>query len=490
MSISQTLANANSGLVAIARRAGVTSNNIANALTPGYSRRDATLAEQVLAGSGVGVRVAGVARATVPAVTAERRIADADLASSGARAEAATKLSRLFGGPEDLNGLVARYAAFETSLRALADNPQSGAAQAAATSAARELTLAFNRIAAEQQTMRQQADADIARGVAGTNRALGEIDQLNQAIVKGRASGADVAALEDRRETLIDEVNAFIPVRPLARGDGAYDLMTPEGGVFLIAGSARPIEFNASGLMTAQTAYQGGAGSLSGLTIGGADVTPGGPGAQQIKSGAAAGLFAVRDDIVPDAARRLDALAEDMILRFSDPSVDPTLPPGAPGIFTDDGGALAPSYVPGLAARLTLNPIVDPTAGGDPAKFRDGLGSSAPGPAGDDSVIRNLLGALTATGSQPAALGASRSFNPAEAAAFVASLAAADRVDRESAQASASALAQGLEDAETLQTGVDTDRELQNLLIIEQAYAANARVIEAVGEMMDALMRI
>jgi flagellar hook-associated protein 1 FlgK len=489
MSISQTLANANSGLAAAARRAGVISNNIANALTPGYSRRETSLAEQVVAGTGAGVRVAGIARATAPAVTAERRIADAGLASSEARAEAATKLSRLLGGPEDANGLVARYAALERSLRALADNPQSGAAQAAAANAARDVANAFNRIAVEQQTIRQQADAEIARAVAATNRAIVEIDQLNQAIVMGGASGADVAALEDRRDSLIDQVNAFIPVRPLARGDGAYDLMTPEG-VFLIAGSARPIEFSASGLITAQTAYLGGAGSLSGLTVGGVDVTPGGPGAQQIASGAAAGLFAVRDDIVPDAARRLDALAEDLILRFSNPGVDPTLPAGAPGIFTDDGNALASGYTPGLAARLTLNPIVDPNAGGDPAKLRDGLGSSAPGPAGDDSIIRNLLGALIATGAQPAALGASRSLNPAEAAAFVASLAAANRVDTESVHASASALAQGLKDAESLQIGVDTDRELQNLLIIEQAYAANARVIAAVGEMMDALMRI
>jgi len=32
---------------------------------------------------------------------------------------------------------------------------------------------------------------------------------------------------------------------------------------------------------------------------------------------------------------------------------------------------------------------------------------------------------------------------------------------------------------------VDTDYELQNLLLIEQSYAANARVIQTVGDMID-----
>jgi flagellar hook-associated protein 1 FlgK len=37
--------------------------------------------------------------------------------------------------------------------------------------------------------------------------------------------------------------------------------------------------------------------------------------------------------------------------------------------------------------------------------------------------------------------------------------------------------------------GVDTDQELQNLLILERAYAANARIIKAADEMLETLMR-
>jgi flagellar hook-associated protein 1 FlgK len=41
-----------------------------------------------------------------------------------------------------------------------------------------------------------------------------------------------------------------------------------------------------------------------------------------------------------------------------------------------------------------------------------------------------------------------------------------------------------------LATGVDSDQELQNLLRIEQAYAANARVLQTIDAMMQRLMEL
>ena len=41
-----------------------------------------------------------------------------------------------------------------------------------------------------------------------------------------------------------------------------------------------------------------------------------------------------------------------------------------------------------------------------------------------------------------------------------------------------------------LSDGVDTDQEMQNLLLIEQAYSANAKVIQTVDEMMQTLLRL
>lgn len=44
--------------------------------------------------------------------------------------------------------------------------------------------------------------------------------------------------------------------------------------------------------------------------------------------------------------------------------------------------------------------------------------------------------------------------------------------------------------AEELALGVDTDAEMQTLLLVEQAYAANARVIQAADDMLQLILEI
>jgi len=64
------------------------------------------------------------------------------------------------------------------------------------------------------------------------------------------------------------------------------------------------------------------------------------------------------------------------------------------------------------------------------------------------------------------------------------------RIRHESLAVGAITRANLLGDAEIKAQGVDTDFELQNMLLIEQSYAANARVIQTVGDMIDRLLQL
>ena len=75
-----------------------------------------------------------------------------------------------------------------------------------------------------------------------------------------------------------------------------------------------------------------------------------------------AGHFQVRDQITLTMQDQLDRFAADLIARFEDPTVDPTLAAGDAGLFTDAGGVLNPANLEGLAGRLVLNPLADPQA--------------------------------------------------------------------------------------------------------------------------------
>ncbi len=489
MTIASALNNALSGLTATSKLAEITSGNLANALTDGYGRQSVTLSAAVLGGYGNGVAVAGVDRASSPELTSARRIADGDLAGGQAELDALVRLERSLGVAGGEDTLATRITAFEGALRQLAETPELAPRQAAAAEAASDVVVRLNQISTEVARVRQTADAGIARQVEEVNGALTKIARLNRQIQVFTASGRDTASLIDQREQLIDRVAAIIPIREQRRASGVVDLTTAQGLV-LVDTRAREIQFTPSPVITAPMRYDGGAGALSGLTLNGVDITPGGSGSQAIVGGALAGQFAIRDRIAPDLSDRTDALAADLIGRLAAPGLDPTLAPGEPGLFTDDGTAYDPANLVGLAGRIRLSAAVDPSAGGDPALLRDGLGATTPGPAANGALPRALLDALTATSSATTVPGLSPALSFSEAVAGLVELTAFDRVSAETDVAAFSSTRETLASAEAEAIGVNTDAELQALIRIEQAFAANVQVIQVATRMLDELLEI
>lgn len=489
MSITNAIHSALSGLRATGRQAEVTAGNLANALTPGYGRQSVVLGQAVLGGQGAGVNVISVERALDPELTAARRIADGELADQSSRFDGAARLERALGTTGDPASLFNRIKTFEQSLRDLAETPESAPRQRAAADAARDLADQFNSISTETTRIRQSADGEIKRQVELVNSSLEKIARLNRQIQIFSASGRDAAALVDERERLIDQVSQNIPIRENRRQDGVVEVRTMQG-LPLVELQASQVEFTPTPVMTPYQTYDDGAGALGGLRLAGVDITPGGSGAQAVQGGQLAGLFALRDEIAPEFQARADSLAADLIARVTDPAVDPTLGPGDPGLFTDDGGSFDPLDPIGIAGRIRLNAAADPRVGGDPALLRDGLNAIAPGPVSNPTIPRALLDALSLPSDASATPGLAGNLSFAGRAAGAAELAATGRVAAEAEVSALGAAREALAYEEAGQIGVDSDAELQQLIQIEQAYAANAQVIQTAARMLDELREL
>ncbi|WP_300515651.1 flagellar basal body rod C-terminal domain-containing protein, partial [Aliiroseovarius sp.] len=130
---------------------------------------------------------------------------------------------------------------------------------------------------------------------------------------------------------------------------------------------------------------------------------------------------------------------------------------------------------------------VDPTRGGAIWRLRDGLGAAIPGEVGNAQLLQDLTTALTAPRTAASASFATAARSSSGLAADFLSSIGADRLHAENLLASSSAQNDTLKQME-LENGVDTDHEMQKLLLIEQAYAANARVIATVDEMIKQLL--
>jgi flagellar hook-associated protein 1 FlgK len=484
MSISSALSNALTGLAANARAAGVVSANLANIQTDGYGRRDIALSQDGHA-SGGGVRVTGITRHVDMGVLSDRRLADSDLAHTETRAQFLKETQSSIGSPEEPGSLSARIAALEASFVTAASRPEADNRLQQVSFRAAEVSDAFNTISDDIQSRRMRAEEEIDGAVRSLNADLGHVQKLNVQIQNAQRGGADASGLLDHRQVVIDRIADLIPVREIPRDDGAVALMTSHGAL-LVDGPSATLDFTRTNVIAPHMTLEGGL--LSGITINGQEVAPAGM-RSPISGGRLSALFEVRDSLSVDAQRQVDALARDVIDRFQDPAWDVTIGAGGAGLFTDATARFDPASESGIAGRMQLNAAVDPTRGGDARRLRDGLGSAVPGPAGNAALLHAMSDALS--GRRPMASGdlGSSAGSAAQHIGSMVSQLAQSALAEDRATSFAAVRQSGLEER-LLADGVNSDDETARLLLIEQAYAANARMIQTLDEMMKTLLRI
>lgn len=476
MSISTAFSNAASGLAASARAVQVVSANIANAMTPGYATRSLDLAASTLGGGGGGVRMLGLSRSANTALLGLSRDSRAAAQQAQALANYRQAVEAALGLPGQ--GISAALADFDSALIRAAERPDLDSRLEAVTSTALDLVGKLASVEQEIQAQRASADRAIARDVEALNSGLSRIDSLNDRIVAQRAGGQETVGLEDERELLISALAEIVPLRDQMRADGRVVLFTAGGELLL---DLEPVDLGFAPAPAMEHGMTTGAG-LSGLTLRGRtlDTGPAGP----LDSGRLAASFRIRDVEAPQVQADLDAFAADLIERFADPATDNTLAPGSAGLFTD-AGSLA-SAIPGLAGRLAVNVAVLPAEGGQLWRLRDGLGAVSAGPVGNPASLNALSAALDR---RVAAVPGAAERSLAQSLAEVLTRHSTLRQQGEDMAAIAEGRKAGFEE-QLLAQGVDSDAEMQRLLLIEKAYAANARIIETADAMLRRLLEI
>lgn len=482
MSLSSAIYAARSGLQVSSLRAEIVATNVANATTPGYVRRSVSLSETVLNGRTAGVRTDGITRVSDTAIKAQRRELTSGLAQSSVLASTWKSISTRIGDTSTGTGLFKNFSDFGTALSRAVASPESTTAATSLLEAARSITHELNSLSDMVTTQRAEADREILDGVDVVNAALKQVEDLNRRMSGINRTSGEAAALLDERQRALDTIAEYIPIQTVDRDAGTIDVLTVEG-VYLVAGKAREIQFTPSNAFGPEQTLAGG--NLSGLSVDGIDLTPGNASFAAVSGGLFGALFTLRDTELPALSAQLDAVANDLVTRLSNDSIDPTKTPGEFGIFTDPDAAAGV----GLAGRITLNAAIDPAQGGAVFRLRDGIGAAASGPPGNNTILQSLYDAFSAvqavTGN-----GFDGSYSSTELVAQLTSLTGQKRIQHETVMSSTQTQFNILIEAEQNETGVDVDVQMQDLMLVEQAYAANARVIEVASQMIKLLMEL
>lgn len=467
MSITNAFASSRSGLAATAAWSEMTANNIANADRIGYVRRSISLTSGP---GGSGVQVTGIRREVDSALDRMHRQEMSRTATQDAIADGLKIHAALLGKPGDPLSIPGRVTALQSRLDELSNDPAQSSLQRSALDAAASLAAGLNAASATLSETGATNRAGIAVDVATLNRLLNETAELNRKIALGQPNTRDSAMLEDAFASQLDAMSELIDLRVQRDAGGGFVIYTA-GGTPLVEGrTVHEVRFDPAG---------------GRLFAGDAEITPGTSGVRGFDEGRLAGRFTLLNEVLPRMQAQLDETARMLVTSFTD--ADTTIVAG-PGLFTDNGAAFDPATASGLASRITINEAVRGPDGDTLWRMRDGIGAAAPGPESDSTRVESMIAAFSVnfTLSPEAGLGAQSRLSD-----FVSAMIADQQVAFGSAQTRGDALragAQALETARLGFQGVNVDDELQQLVAIEQSYAANAIMMRTLGEMMDTLL--
>jgi flagellar hook-associated protein 1 FlgK len=270
-------------------------------------------------------------------------------------------------------------------------------------SSAQVLTQSLNGMTAQIQALRSDAEGGLANAVSTANTAMQKIAELNGQIGSGEAGSSGVAALEDQRDSYIDQLAELMDIR-VVNDNNQVNVFT-NSGIQLVGAKASQLSFTPQGTMSAATQWnadpaQSTLGSVVMVTGNGAsyDLIAN----NSIRSGTIAAYVDMRDNVLVQAQSQLDALAASMSKALSDQTVPGTAASsGAQNGFDIDtsgllnGNSINLTYTDvstGTQHHVTIMRVDDPAA--------LPLDNSATADPNDEVVGVDFSGGLTSVAAQ------------------------------------------------------------------------------------------
>lgn len=455
MSLTSSLHNALSGLNVAAKSAELISSNVANALTPGYARREVSLSSDMTMSGGV--RFNGITRHENAAALAEVRLNSASVAASSTTSDF---YARLIGAVGDIGAdfsLSQDVANLSAALTVATGDPLDETRLSDVVNKSKTLVERFHSVSNVIQSERQTADQGIANTVSELNDSLKQLEYISTHLLRVEKGSSHHAALLDQRNQILDKVGESVSAKVFDRPNGTFAVYSASGTALMDIEAAH-IDFETTASIGANSA------SVGQLSINGRSISAD----RKLSGGRLEALFNIRDVVAPAAQSQLDQMA------FGVAKMTQDADPGGVGLFTDRSNALDPALVSGFAGRIGVNNAVDPDKLGDVNLLRQGI--STPTTSSRESPYLSTLEDNMAD-------------NFSEASAVFTTKLNTEKQFSEQDYSFALAVQSELL-AEAQSDGVNTDTEMQNLMVIERAYAANAKVLAAVDELLDQLLRI
>lgn len=451
MSGPSALTNAIAGIEVTQARIDTITRNISNAQTVGYN---AKIQNQAIGPSGI-VMALPVQRAVNEGLQRLMLSSNGTVSSLTTTVNLMQNLTSLFGTPDAATTVSAKITALQTTYQDLSANPDNQSVQQSVLGAANSVASSFQQLNSGINNAISSATDQINTGLTNVNSILQQITEVNKEIRQTGNLSTDMTDLQDHLDNLLSQLSNYMDFNTFAKTDGTTAVYTTQGMPLVDETMAATVGLDPNNQLQVTTPESG-------------------PVSAKISSGSLGALLTARNVTFPRYQAQLDNIAGQLAQHFQGIGVS---------LFTDGPNAYNPANQPGYAGRITVNSTYMAT----PSMLRDG-DTATPLSAGDTTNIEAALAIFSNNTIAFTAPGLPSTGTIAQVAAnFVAGTAvtgqqASDTLSQETA------VQQNLKNQISSESGVNVDQQVAQLTMLQQAYSANARMIQAARDMFTTLL--
>lgn len=447
MSLGSSLAIAVQAMLTDQGALAVTSNNISNVNTPGYTRQIANLEEAPPAQYGNLNVGGGVDLANIQSIRSN--ILQLRL---NQETQAQGKLNTFTNGMNQIQtvfneasgtSLQSLLSNFFNSFQSLSADPTNDGDRQAVIGAAQSLAAGFQQSATTLVQQQQNSDQSVVQTVQQVNQLTAQIATLNGEIATTAGAGLNTNSFEDQRAQLITQLSGLIDVQTISANGNTVTLTTNNGAELVVGNQSFDLQTG----INASTSFHD-------VYAQGTDIT------SSIQGGTLAGDIQLRDQEIPSLQNNLDTLA------YNIESAVNTQNAAGFDLNGNAGGNIfrPPTGVSGAALNMAVT-ITDP----------DLIAASGDGTPGDNANATALadLQKQNIVNGQP----------PVAYYAGLVSQIGNDAATASSQLTGGTLLIQQLNDQINSVSGVSLNEEGANLIQYQNAYAAASRVATVVASL-------
>ena len=239
MSLSSALTVALAGLQTSSTLLQLTSSNISNAQTPGYTEKSAQLSTNAL-----GIpEISSYIRATNAVLQQSYNGATSSSSYLGTQNKYMQQVQTILNSisnPPALSNAISQFASAWTQMQS---SPEDPTVQQAVVQAGVNLAQQVNNISSQTISLQAQVQTDTQSTVTELNNDLTTVANLNQQIFTANSENQPVGGLQDQLDQAVNQISSITNVQIFSRSNGQIALYS-SNGTALLDGTPQTFTYN------------------------------------------------------------------------------------------------------------------------------------------------------------------------------------------------------------------------------------------------------